>query len=115
MAKVNRGDIVILRFARGKARPALVVQSDRNNARLTNTILVQVTSNTRRAGKEPTQVLVDVTTADGMLSGLKMTSAVTCENIATQSASDIYKVIGHLPDSLMKKVDVALKHSLALS
>ncbi len=96
-------------------RPALVVQSDHNNARLVNTILVQVTSNTRRAGKEPTQVLIDVTTADGKQSGLRVTSAVTCENIATQPASDIRRVIGRLPASLMQKVDAALKHSLHLS
>lgn len=115
MARVRRGDVVILRFALGKARPAIVVQSDHNNSRLLNTILVQVTSNTRLADKEPTQVLIDVTTAEGKQSGLKVTSAVKCENIATQPAADIGKVIGRLPGSLMGKVDAALKASLALS
>ena len=114
MARVSRGDVVILKFAQGKARPGLVVQSDHNNARLINTILVQVTSNTRLVGKEPTQVLVDVTTPEGKMSGLKLTSAVKCENVATQPASDVRQVIGHLPDSLMSQVDAALKASLAL-
>jgi mRNA-degrading endonuclease toxin of MazEF toxin-antitoxin module len=115
MAKVRRGDVVILRFANGKARPAVVVQNDHNNGRLSNTILVQVTSNTRLASTEPTQVLIDVTTADGKQSGLSVTSAVKCENIATQPASDIRKIIGRLSASLMQKVDAALKDSLDLA
>jgi mRNA-degrading endonuclease toxin of MazEF toxin-antitoxin module len=90
------------------------VQSDHNNARLVNTILVQVTSNTRLAGREPTQVVIDVATADGKTSGLKVTSAVKCENVATQPISDIRHVIGRLPDSLMQQVDAALKASLSL-
>lgn len=114
MAKVSRGDVVIVKFAQGKPRPALVVQSDRNNARLINTILVQVTSNTRLAAKEPTQVFIDVTTPDGKQSGLKLSSAVKCENIATQPAADVRQVIGRLPDSLMQQVDAALKASLSL-
>jgi mRNA-degrading endonuclease toxin of MazEF toxin-antitoxin module len=79
-----------------------------------NTILVQVTSNTRLAEREPTQVLIDVATLDGKTSGLKHTSAIKCENIATQPVSDIRHVIGHLPDSLMQQVDAALKVSLSL-
>jgi mRNA interferase MazF len=114
MAKVSRGDIVIVKFAQGKRRPALVVQSDHNNSRLINTILVQVSSNTKLARQEPTQVLIDVATGDGKQSGLKQTSAVKCENIATQPASDVRQVIGHLPDSLMLHVDAALKASLSL-
>jgi mRNA interferase MazF len=55
---VQRGDVVLLDYpyASGggaKVRPALVVQNDRDNQRLTNTIVVQITSVTRRA-LEPT-------------------------------------------------------------
>jgi mRNA-degrading endonuclease toxin of MazEF toxin-antitoxin module len=47
-----RGDVVILDFPQApgqppKRRPAVVVQSDRNNGRLTNSIFAMVTSNTR--------------------------------------------------------------------
>jgi mRNA-degrading endonuclease toxin of MazEF toxin-antitoxin module len=75
---------------------------------------VQVTSNIRLAGQEPTQVLIDVGTVDGKRSGLKVTSAVKCENVATQPISDIGHVIGRLSDSLMQQVDAALKASLSL-
>jgi mRNA-degrading endonuclease toxin of MazEF toxin-antitoxin module len=111
MAKIHRGDVVIVGFAKGKLRPAIIVQSDHNNGRLLNTILVQVTSNTRLVGKEPTQVLIDVTTADGKQSGLKLTSAAKCENIATHPVSDIRHVIGRLLDSIMRHIHGALKQS----
>lgn len=115
---VHRGDIVLLQapFASGtgaKTRPMLVVQNDSNNARMVNTILAFITTNLSRA-REPTQVLIDVNTPEGKPSGLKQTSAVSCENILTVVQSDILRSIGHLPDVLMRKVDLALKASLAL-
>jgi mRNA interferase MazF len=72
---VQRGDVVLLTApfasrAGAKTRPMLVVQNDRNNARMANTILVFITTNTSRIG-EPTQVLVDLATPEGRASGLK--------------------------------------------
>jgi mRNA interferase MazF len=63
---LSRGDVVLVDFpyssgTGSKFRPALVIQNDADNARLTNTILVQITGTTHRA-LEPTQVLVEVTT-----------------------------------------------------
>jgi mRNA interferase MazF len=115
---VQRGDIVLLSapFASrtgAKTRPMLVVQNDGNNARMTNTIVVFITTNLLRAA-EPTQVLIDITTPEGHLSGLTRTSVVSCENILTVVQSDILRTIGHLPDVLMQQVDAALKVSLAL-
>ena len=66
----------------------LVVQNDRNNSRMTNTILVFITTNLSRAA-EPTQVLIDVTTPEGKPSGLKQTSVVSGENILTVVQTDI--------------------------
>lgn len=116
---VQRGDVVLLQApltsrAGAKTRPMLVVQNDRNNARTANTILVFITSNVSRAS-EPTQVLVDIQSPDSRHSGLKQTSVVFCENILTVVQSDILRTIGHLPDTLMQRVDVALKDSLALT
>jgi mRNA interferase MazF len=115
---VRRGDVVLLQapFTSGagaKTRPMLVVQNDMNNARMANTILVFITTNLSRA-TEPTQVLVDVQTPEGRMSGLKQTSVVSCENLLTVVQSDILRTIGHLPDRLMRQVDAALKVSLAL-
>jgi mRNA interferase MazF len=115
---VQRGDIVLLQApftsrTGAKTRPMLVVQNDQNNARMSNTILVFITTNTVRAA-EPTQVLIDPTTPDGRSSGLKQTSVVSCENILTVVQADILRVIGHLPAAIMQRVDQALKVSLAL-
>jgi mRNA interferase MazF len=115
---VQRGDIVLLKapFASrtgAKTRPMLVVQNDHNNARMANTILVFITTNTRRSS-EPTQVLIDISTPLGLQSGLKQTSVVSCENILTVVQNDILRTIGHLPDALMRQVDAALKVALDL-
>jgi mRNA interferase MazF len=115
----KRGDIVIVAFpfatgGGGKNRPALVIQGDRNNQRLSNTIVAMITGNTRLAGTEPTQLLIDPTTPDGKLSGLAYPSAVKCENLYTIGQEDIIRTVGSLPASLMVKVDDCLRASLNL-
>lgn len=117
--RVRRGDIVLLQApftgrSGSKARPLLVVQNNVNNARMANTILAFITSNTSRSS-EPTQVLIDVSTPDGQLCGLKQTSVVSCENLLTVVQADVIKTIGSLPASLMRQVDAALKASLGLT
>jgi mRNA-degrading endonuclease toxin of MazEF toxin-antitoxin module len=115
----RRGDVVIIEFpyvdgSRGKNRPALVVQSDANNQRLPNTIVVMISGNVRLAGKVSTQVLVDPQTADGRSSGLNGPSAVKCENIYTVRQQDILRSVGQLSSALMASVNDCLKASLGL-
>jgi mRNA-degrading endonuclease toxin of MazEF toxin-antitoxin module len=66
---VSRGDIVLAFVENvgapgGKLRPALVVQSDRNNSRLNETIIAAITSNTSRV-YEPHQLFIEVSTPEG--------------------------------------------------
>lgn len=87
MSVLRRGDVVLVAypFSEGigaKLRPAVVVQSDDFNRRLANTIIVQVTTNLRRAS-EPTQFVVDPASEVGASSGLLSASAVSCSNLAT--------------------------------
>ncbi len=115
---VRRGDIVLFQVplthqTGAKMRPMLVVQNDANNTRMANTILIFITTNLTRAS-EPTQVLIDVQTPEGMQSGLQQNSVISCENILTVVQTDIARTIGHLPDSLMRRIDEALKVSLSL-
>ena len=84
---VQRGDVVLVDFpfARGggsKVRPALVIQNDRDNVRLVNTIVAQITGTTHRA-LETTQVLIDLNTPEGQQSGLRFDSVVNCVNLVT--------------------------------
>ena len=113
-----RVDVVIVQFpyqegARGKNRPALVVQCDPNNRRLQNTVVAMITGNIQRAETEPTQLLVAPSTPEGQSSGLHGESAVKCENLFTIQQAHILRTIGHLSQALMAKVDACLKASLA--
>lgn len=60
-----------------------------------------ITSNTRLAQIEPTQVLIDLTTPAGRSTGLSQTSAVKCENLYTKLQADMRK-IGTMPAALMQ-------------
>jgi mRNA interferase MazF len=116
---VQRGNVVLVSvpFTSGrgaKVRPALVVQSDHNNTRVTDTIVAVITSVTHRATREPTQLLIDNTTADGQQSGLLQTSAVKCEHLATIEQSLILRVIGSLSASAMLQIEACLKASLGI-
>ena len=67
---MKRGEIVIANLRptdpRAKVRPVLVVQNDRDNARMTRTIVALVTGNTSRAS-EATQHLIDSAHGTGSL------------------------------------------------
>jgi mRNA interferase MazF len=115
----KRGDVVLVQFpfsdgSLGKKRPALVVQSDRNNRRLANTIVAMFSTSISLAGVEPTQFLVDLNTSQGQQSGLISTSVVKCENLFTIEQSLIRRVIGSLPEASMAHVDECLKASLGI-
>jgi mRNA interferase MazF len=84
----RRGDVVIITFpfvggGGAKKRPAAVVQADRLNAKLTDTIVAVITSNLSRIGKEPSQFLIDPTSPGGQSSGLRHASVVKCINLFT--------------------------------
>ena len=116
----KRADVVIARFpyaggSGSKVRPAVVIQCDRLNAKIHNTLLAMISGNTRLAGTEPAQFLVDPTTPEGASAGLTHPSAVKCENLATIPQSDIVDTIGHLSDALKQKLNASLKAVLELS
>lgn len=113
-----RGDVVIVDVAfvgvpGSKKRPALIVQNDRLNAAFRETVIVPITSNLSQI-HQPDQLLIDVSTPEGALSGLSMNSAVRCSRLHTIPQSDIRSVIGHLPDFLMRKSDQCLMSALGI-
>ena len=116
---VYRGDVVIVDYPNAsgvgrKRRPAVVIQNDRNNQRMKNTIVVGITSNISRV-HEPTQLLIHVASPEGQQAGVVADSAVTCENILTIEDALISRKVGHLPASVMAQVDACLKASLSLT
>jgi mRNA interferase MazF len=115
---LRRGDVVLLDwpFAGGtgrKYRPALVIQNDRDNQRLTNTIVAMITSLTHRAA-EPTQLFIDLSTPEGKQSGLHRDSVVNCVNLFTVEQAKVLRTVGTLPPALMQQIDACLKTALGL-
>jgi mRNA interferase MazF len=113
-----RGDVVLVLypFASGRGvsrRPALIVQNDRDNRRLDNTIIAQITTNMRHVN-DPTQLLIPRGTPEGQQAGLLHDSVVSCNNLATVHEERIHRVIGHLPDAVMARIDECLKAALGL-
>jgi mRNA interferase MazF len=118
--KVQRGDVILLDHpfsdaSGSKVRPALVVQSDVRNAKLTDTIVALVTRNLTHVATDPTQMLIDLATPDGKASGLKVNSAVKCGNLYTVHEDHIQKKIGSLSAALMVQINDCLKTALDLS
>lgn len=114
---MKRGDLVIVDFRptnpNAGVRPALVIQNDRDNAKLLNTIVVQVTTNLKRATFD-TQYLIDESHPDWDLSGLIRPSIVNCSNVYTIEQRDIAKMIGSLSFDTIQDIDDCLRTAMAL-
>lgn len=79
---VNRGDVVLVDYpfsdrTGSKVRPALVVQADSINRHITDTILASISRSKHRASV--TQLFVNISTADGRLTGLRQPSMIQGE------------------------------------
>ncbi|MFN0197497.1 MAG: type II toxin-antitoxin system PemK/MazF family toxin [Planctomycetaceae bacterium] len=94
-------------------RPALVIQNDVDNQRMTNTIVAQVTTTLHRS-LERTQVLIDITHPDWIASGLLRPSVINCSNIYTIRQSDVSRVVGTLSVATMQEIDACLRAALAI-
>jgi len=114
---VHRGDVVFVDYSHSdrtgsKVRPCVVVQCDRNNARLDDTVVVMISTRTAHARTEPTQLFVDIASPGGQQSGLLHNSAVLCENILTIDRSFVRRRIGSFPPDVMRQINDCLKASL---
>ena len=118
--KVKRGDIVLLpiAFVSGqgtKVRPAVVVQNDSLNNRLNSTVVAIITSTNVRSQQEPSQLYVDIATPEGKQSGLLNNSTIKAEHLDTVDQRDIVRVIGHLPEPIMRRLDQCIQSALGMS
>lgn len=116
---LHRGDVVLLDFpfsdgAGTKVRPALIVQSDRDNARMEATIVVLITKNLTRANSERTQFLIELDSPTGRDAGLRGDSAIVCNHLFTVPQNRIRRTIGHLPTAAMRAIDDGLQAALDL-
>ena len=117
--RLKRGDIVLATFpfsdfSGAKKRPAVVVQSDRNDRRLDDVILAMVTSNSQRTAA-PTHLLVRLATPDGKGTGLLHDSVIKCDHLLTLHRRLVPRRIGRLSAEMMEEVDDCLRIALGLS
>lgn len=114
---MRRGDVVTVDFSlydpSDKVRPALVVQNDRDNARMAKTIVALISQNLSRAAQD-TQYLIERSHPDFAASGLHDASVVNCSNLYTIFQEDISHVIGRLTSATMRQIDACLKAALDL-
>lgn len=111
---IKRGDVVLVDLEpvkgseQGKTRPCLVVQNDIGNKLSPTTIVAAITSKLEK--EYPFTVFIPQGEAN-----LPKDSMVLCNQIRTISIQHrITKKIGGLKSETLKKVDAALKTSLAL-
>lgn len=117
--KVKRGDVVLIDYpfsdgSGAKVRPALVVQNDRRNAKLTQTIVALITKNLNHVATDATQLLIDIAAPDGRASGLTANSAVKCGNLLTVDEAMIRRKIGVLSTALMLHINTCLREAFEL-
>lgn len=115
---VKRGDVVLARVphtagARGKKRPAVVIQADAYNATLRHVVVAEVTSNPRWIG-DPACLFVDIATPEGQVTGLHQNRVVSCLHLVTMNEDRLGFPIGNLSHALMHKLNDCLKVALEL-
>jgi mRNA interferase MazF len=115
---VSRGDIVLVDYpfsdrTGSKVRPALVVQADVFNRRITDTIVASISRSTHRASA--TQLFIDVSTPEGGGTGLRQDSMIQCENLLTYDQRLMIATIGQLSAPLMERINGCLKAVLDLA
>ena len=115
---VRRGDVVVLDWnhsdgGSSKVRPAVVVQADALNRRLTATVVAALTGNMSRAHL-PTQLFIKQNTPAGRGAGVVRDSAVTAEHLLTVDRTLILRRIGRLTPALTAELDDCLRAALSL-
>lgn len=115
---MTRGDVVLVRFphpsgARGKKRPAVVVQADHYAAAVSTVVVAEVTTNLALAN-DPACLFIDVSTPEGKATGLLHDSIISCRLLATVDANRVAKVLDSLSQPIRQQLDDCLKAALGL-
>jgi mRNA interferase MazF len=116
---MRRGDVVIVDVpftdvAGSKARPAIVVQNDRDNQRLRKTVIITITGNLKRRG-DPSHFVIDPGTPEGASAGIHGPSVASCNNLFTIEQTRIKQVVGHLSDALKQRLNDCLRAALEIA
>ena len=92
----------------GKTRPALVISNNKNNEYSATVTLIPSTSSVEKI--YPFEVFIS-----GEDSGLPLDSKLKCNRIRTVDKLRLLKVIGEVPDEIIKKVEKAILIHVGIS
>lgn len=115
MCEFRRGDVIMVENPLQKPHghvmvgnhPAVVIQNNAGNEHSDNLIIAYLTSQLKRL-ELPTHVVIQ------HYDGLRKTSVVQTEQLATIDKEDVISYIDHLTPADMARVDVAIIASLGL-
>jgi mRNA interferase MazF len=85
----------------GKTRPALIISNDKNNEYSSTVTLIPITGSVEKI--YPFEVFISK-----LESGLPLDSKLKCNQIRTVDKIRLLKVIGEIPDEIIKKVEKAI-------
>src|ERR1051325_10870585 len=110
---IHRGDVLMARFppfkqGRGKKRTAVAIDADRYSTIFRSVLVAEVTKNLTFAS-DPAFLKIDLSTPEGLATGLATDSLVSCLHLATLDPILIDRVIGKLSDALTAKLNDCLK------
>jgi mRNA interferase MazF len=116
----RRGDVILVAApfvsdrARGKVRPAVVVQNDVGN-RFSPNLIVAAISSQLPSRAYPTDVIIRHGSPEATGTGLDRDSVVQAEVILTIPKAAAVRRIGRFEPAVMRSVDRCLKVSLGLT
>ena len=116
----KRGDIFyadlspVVGSEQGGLRPVLIIQNDVGNRYSPTVIAAAITSRTGKA-KLPTHIGVEaMISSDSSGGGLMKNSVILLEQVRTLDKTRLKEKMGHLDDSVMRRVNEAIAVSFGL-
>jgi len=115
---LQRGDIVLVPFpftdlTRQKARPAVVVSSQRFNTTSPDVILVAISSKLPAIANDM-ELIVRHGSAGFQATGLRVSSVIRPTKLVTLQQSLIYTTLGKLDGLMIEELDVRLARAVGL-
>lgn len=115
----KRGDIFyadlspVVGSEQGGLRPVLIIQNDVGNRYSPTVIAAAITSRTGKA-KLPTHIGVEAMISSDASGGLMKNSVILLEQVRTLDKTRLKEKMGHLDDSVMRRVNEAIAVSFGL-
>jgi mRNA interferase MazF len=112
----DRGDVILVFFPNSdlrtaKRRPAVVVQADRLETGLPQTVVAMVSSNLARTG-HPSRVTIKKSDPDFAATGLLTDSVIMTDNLATVLEAEVHGKLGRF--GRKTELGAAPRHTLGL-